>query len=327
MRVLYNVHSYWDLSCYCCGFDGAWDLLSWRWRRKSIVAVARCRHCQAMQFLKKSRTQYRKYNETDGEYKTLRILNGGDRKSATYLVPFAYQYSGRACALSMEYIGGASMDKMLVHAKTMIEFDAYLRLAGGWLKGFHNARLAQYCTPGDDAATIVERLANRSGALMARYPEAARAVRLMRHLIQRGQYASATTVALHGDCKASNLICGDDIKVYGVDFSLKRSGPGSMDIGQFIVDILLNRNGRTLIGDGFVSHVVDVFLQAYNGASVPRDEIVLWLLYFCVSHWNSSVAGKRLWAGGIGRFCAICSALMDVARTPDVSGGIPIRRI
>ncbi len=291
-RWLCRSYAFWDLACYACDSHDGWDISYCDWRNNSIVAIATCRQCHAKQFLKKSR-QFGVERNDDARlgYETLRLIHSRYVNVPPFLLPQAYRFSFGSSAFSMEYIHGISMDEKIRQAGKKEDFNDCLRLSAAWLRELHHAPLSNDTVIGNNPETMLQVIEKNCDFLISRNKMVMQALILMRDGLSCLNEKTIKYVPLHGDFKASNLICAPQEKIYGIDFVLSFRNSGGMDIAQFFIDILLNRRAiKTMTSAGDLESILDVFLEAYGDNSQKnKRHVTWWLLYFLFSRWKADL--------------------------------------
>jgi thiamine kinase-like enzyme len=298
LRLVCRNYSFWDLPCYECGSRNGWHISFCRWRINSFIAIAECRRCLTKQFLKKisqPQTDVRK-NHLKSEYETLELLNCEEERVATFLLPRPYHYSAIASAFSMQYIHGETLDKKLSRARRKEEVDDCLHISATWLKQLHKTHfLLDHCTPGIDYITALQGLEADCGTLTNQNKIVSRSLELMRYSLNIFESLPIKYVPIHGDFKASNIICTPDRKVYGIDYIVRFKSHAAMDIAQFLIDILLNEYcAKTLANENHLQYILDCFLRVYGENTQQNKNIIAWwLIYFLLSRWIIDSASMR----------------------------------
>jgi hypothetical protein len=280
-------HSFWNLPCYACDSCLGWRVTFCERRRNSYIAAAHCKKCNAKQFLKKGRSDQ---HDISLEYQFLKDLNGGFQMQSGHFfsLPHAYHFSDVSNGFSREFLDGASMLERILCSGTKQALKRCLSASAIWLKGLHEAPIKHYCRPGGDYVTMLGRLELDYSRFEKVDSTVKLALKLMRSILRKFKDTPEENVPIHGDYKASNLIVIPTGKIYGIDLSPRFMNPGTMDIAQFITNLLLERNKiKALKSSNDIAYIIDIFLDAYNGNSNPSNKLSTkwWILYFIISNW------------------------------------------
>ena len=288
LRYLFGRTGFWGLACFHCGQHANWTISHARLRLNSCAAVAHCRGCGGVQFLKRYyRSGEAAQRTCASEFATLERMFVATGKAPALRMPQPYLYCAGQRAFSMQYLSGETLDLRMQRCTSAAQLDEGIARSAEWLRALHDLPVAGLSAGRGHAAMLARIDADCSG-WSAGNVAIAQALASMRAQLPMVSAAEIAPVALHGDFKAANLIWTEQ-GVYGIDASVRNLNPGAMDIAQYLADLLLS--ARRYPADAIVpGRLLDVFLAAYGDPSAAQRRAVMWWMSYSVL---AAIAGRR----------------------------------
>lgn len=311
LRFIFRRNGFWGLACFHCGQRSDWDISHARIRLNSCAAVAHCRACGGVQFLKR---YYRSGAASErtcvNEFATLERMFLTTDKPPALRMPRPYRYCAEKRAFSMQYLAGDTLDVRMQRCGDATLVEQCIVRSAEWLRALHDLPVAGL-SAGRDYPAMFARIEADCGAWSADSALVAQALDSMRAALPLVGASGIRPVPLHGDFKAANLMWTDE-GVYGIDASIRNVNPGAMDIAQYLADLLLalRRDGADAIT---LDRLLDLFLGAYGDTSAAQRRAVMWWMSYSVL---AAVAAKGRQFGRGGALDPACASALSALANP-----------